>query len=58
MSAEAIAIIGLICGLIQALADLHSRSTVLTEKPSTSAISSMVKPPKYLSSTTWLLRSS
>jgi len=36
----------------QALADLHSRSTVLTEKPSISAISSMVKPPKYLNLTT------
>jgi hypothetical protein len=37
--------------LSQALAILHSRATVASDTPTTSAVSSIVRPPKYRSST-------
>src|SRR5437016_12831123 len=41
-----------------ALAARQSRRTVIKEIPSTSAVSSRLRPPKYRSSTTRLLRGS
>src|SRR5207253_9803355 len=42
----------------QALAQRHSRLIVLEETPRSSALSSTLRPPKYRSSTIWLLRGS
>ena len=42
----------------QILAVRQSRSTVGVETPSTFAVSSIVSPPKYLSSTSWAFRGS
>src|SRR5262245_13065173 len=42
----------------QARAERHSRSTVAVERPSASAISALVKPPKKRNSTSWLWRGS
>ena len=52
------AVTGPISRCSQALASLRSRSTVAWERPRTSAVSSMVRPPKKRSSTMRALRSS